>query len=163
MIVDTLGGLDTRNYTSASGDDRAFLIFWGLGGRLTTRLDNGKLGGGPLMGLGASYFRGRYGAVALATVGGMFGDGDAREGVAVRLQVGFEIEGGTSDWRLVSAPSRDCGGYLDASNIATNRTHFLFGLLPGVEYVGDGGGAAVSMSVSFREVVEPGVCSGLGP
>jgi hypothetical protein len=161
VIVDAVGGLEARNYTAASDDDRAFLVFWGLGGRIATRLDSGKVSGGPLTGFGASYFRGRYGMVALATVGGLFGDGQS---VVGRFQIGFEVEGGTSDWRILEKPPQLCPGYTDTRNVAANRTHNLFALLPGVEYFGGhDGGAAISLSVSFREIIEPERCGGLGP
>jgi hypothetical protein len=162
MVVDGSAGIDTRTYTSASDTDRAILGYLGVGPRVSRRLDNGRLAGGFAVTLGAAYFRGRYGAVGLASVGGLFGesrllDNDpyaARERLVIRFQAGLEVEAGRSDWRIEPRPE-PCGGSA-ASFVPNKRSHYLIGLLPGVEYYsGRDGGFAVSLSASFRNVREP--------
>ncbi|HEY4176446.1 MAG TPA: hypothetical protein VGM90_06430 [Kofleriaceae bacterium] len=158
--VEETVGLDARRLDEPSAGESAVFVFWGIGGRVARQFQDGSVRGGPLTAFGVSYFRGRYGVVGLGAVGGALSRD--KSDVFTRFQVGVEVEAGQSDWRLIEQPPSTCAGYTETRPKSANRTHFMFGLLPGVEYTGSEG-ASVSLSASFREIVEPSPCDAVGP
>jgi hypothetical protein len=162
VFLEPAVAVEARNLSDPSDHDRALFVYWGVGGRIERRLQDGRIRGGPLTSFGVSYFRGRYGVMALGTVAGALRPHDNDNDAIARFQIGFEIEGGASDWRLIEQEPRACPGFADTKPRIANRTHVVVGVLPGVQY-DSSGGTAVSLSASFRQIREAGPCAAIGP